>query len=263
MIDGELLGYDRVGSGPRKVIVLNDWMCDTSTWDCARTYMDDEIFSWAFVDLRGYGRSRERGGAFTVTEAANDVLALADAFGWLRFSIVGHSMSTLVALHLAQHRADRVERAVLLTPPPPAGFGSPDAMIDDARALARSDAATRADALAQRFGARLSKKWAIHKATRWCATAAPEAAAGYVAMFMRDGVPDPTARVAVPVLAITGEQDVPAMRRDAVVERLSPLCDVLEVIGLADSGHYPMQEMPPRTVALVERFLAAETERRS
>jgi pimeloyl-ACP methyl ester carboxylesterase len=261
MLDSELLGCERVGSGPRPVVVLNDWMCDTSTWDGARAYMDGERFTWAFVDLRGYGRSRGRSGAFTVGEAANDVLALADAFGWHHFSVIGHSMSSLVALHLAQHRADRVHRAVLLTPPPPAGFGAPDAMIEGARALAQSDVATRTEALAQRFGDRLSKGWAIHKAARWSATAAPEAAAGYVAMFMRDGVPNPTARVAVPVLAISGQHDVPPMRRDAVVERLAPLCDELEVIELADSGHYPMQELPPRTVALVERFLGGETPR--
>jgi hypothetical protein len=29
------------------------------------------------------------------------------------------------------------------------------------------------------------------------------------------------------------------------------------VTALADFGHHPMQEMPPLTVALVERFLAA------
>jgi 3-oxoadipate enol-lactonase len=262
MVDAERLGHDRVGSGAAPILVLNDWMCDTSTWDGARPYLDRERFSWVFVDLRGYGRSRGRSGAFTAIEAASDVIALADAFGWRRFSVVGHSMSSLVALHLAQHHPDRVERAVLLTPPPPAGFGAPDSVIESARALARSDDATRAEALRQRFGSRLSKGWAIHKAARWSATADPEAAAGYVAMFMRDGVPDPTARVAVSVLAITGAHDVPPMQRDAVLRNLSPMCDDLEVTALADSGHYPMQEVPPLTVALVERFLAAETSSR-
>jgi hypothetical protein len=45
------------------------------------------------------------------------------------------------------------------------------------------------------------------------------------------------------------------MRREAVLLSLGPLCAQLEVTPLADSGHYPMQEMPPLTVALVERFL--------
>jgi pimeloyl-ACP methyl ester carboxylesterase len=255
------LGHERVGTGPLGVIVLNDWLCDTSTWDGARPYLDGARFTYAFADLRGYGRSRGRSGAFTVEEAAADVLALADALGLSRFAIVGHSMSTLVALHLAQQRADRVERAVLLTPPPPTGFGADDATIAGAQALARADEATQLGILKQRFGARLSAAWVTFKAARWRASADPDAAAGYVAMFMRDGIPDPTARVTVPVLAITGEQDSPPMRRDAVTRALSPLCDALVVTPLVDSGHYPMQETPPLLVALVERFLGSEAPR--
>jgi len=38
-------------------------------------------------------------GAFTVVEAAADVLTLAEALRWDRFAVVGHSMSALVALH--------------------------------------------------------------------------------------------------------------------------------------------------------------------
>jgi hypothetical protein len=33
----------------------------------------------------------------------------------------------------------------------------------------------------------------------------------------------------------------------------------LIVVPFTDSGHYPMQEMPPLLVAHVERFLSAET----
>lgn len=76
-------------------------------------------------------------------------------------------------------------------------------------------------------------------------------------MFARDGLPDPTARIAAPVLAVTGEHDFEPMRSDAVKRVLSPLCDRLDVVPLADSGHYPMQEMPPLLVAHVERFLTS------
>jgi 3-oxoadipate enol-lactonase len=245
-----------VGSGPLRVVVMNDWMCDTSTWDGARAYLDLARFTFAFADLRGYGRSRGRTGSYTLPEAAADVLGLADALGWPRFAVVGHSMSTLVALHLAQHHADRIERAVVLTPPPPAGLGADDARLAASRGLALADDATRLAVLAQRWESRMSPGWATYKASRWRASADPAAAAAYVAMFARDGLPDPTARIKVPVLAITGEQDVPPLRREPVAQALGPLCEKLTITALADSGHYPMQEMPPLTVALVERFLA-------
>jgi 3-oxoadipate enol-lactonase len=253
----ELIGHEQVGVGPTRVVVMNDWLCDTSTWDGARVLLDLERFTFVFVDLRGYGRSRGRAGAFTVLEAAADVIALADALGWVRFAVIGHSMSALVALHLAQHHAERIARVVALTPPPPMGFGADEATMAGARALALADDATRLALLQQRFGARLSHLWPSYKASRWRSCADPIAAAGYVAMFARDGLPHPTARIAAPVLAITGEQDAPPMRCEAVTRALEQFCEQLVVTPLADSGHYPMQEMPPLTVALVERFLAS------
>src|SRR5690606_18118355 len=107
--------------------------------------------------------------------------------------------------------------------------------------------------LSERFAGRLSPGWARYKASRWRARADPVAAAGYVAMFARDGLPNPTARISIPVLAVTGEQDAPPMRSDAVQRQLAPLCEQLTVVSLSESGHYPMQEMPPLTVAILER----------
>src|SRR4051812_11177149 len=130
-----MLGHTSVGTGDCKVVVLNDWLCDTSTWDGARPYMDAARYTWAFGDLRGYGRSRGQRGAFTAEEGAGDVLELADVLGWRSFSVVGHSMSTLVAIHLAQHAPDRVTRAVLITPPPPSGFDYDDATLEAVRAV--------------------------------------------------------------------------------------------------------------------------------
>ncbi len=253
-----VLGHELSGSGRTRVLITNDWLCDTSTWDAARPYLNRERFTFVFADLRGYGRSRGLGGEFTVSEAASDVLALADALGWARFAVVGHSMSALVALHLAQHHAARIERAVVLTPPPPSGFGADEEMIAASRALALADDATRAKALEQRFGSRLSAGWTSYKLSAWRSRAEPAAAAGYVRMFAADGLPNPGTPITVPLLAITGEQDMPPMRSNAVAQSLGPLCGELTVTPLADCGHYPMQEAPPLTVALVERFLAAD-----
>lgn len=253
-----MIGHDKVGSGTLRVIVLNDWLCDTSTWDGARPYLDEGRFTWAFADLRGYGRSMDQQGELTVTEAAADVVSLADALGWQRFAIVGHSMSTLVALHLAQHLPDRIARAVVLTPPPPSGFGTDGATLAAMQAVARGDDSKRIHMLKMMWGDRLSERWIQFKAARWRACANPEAVAGYVTMFARDGLPSPTAHIAVPLLAVTGEQDAEIMRREAVTKLLSPLCERLSVTPLADCGHYPMQEAPPLLVTIVERFLAGD-----
>jgi 3-oxoadipate enol-lactonase len=246
------LGHEVFGQGPRRLIVMNDWLSDTSTWLGARPYMDQAGFSWAFADLRGYGRSRGRTGAFTVTEAASDLLATADALGWQRFAVVGHSMSTYVAMHLGQTATERVERVVLVTPGPPRGFGVDAAWLEQAEANTRDDA-RRAAQVRERFAAR-SPGFREYKCRRWLETSDAEAAAAYIAVYARDGLPDPEARVRVPVRVIAGEEDAPVMRKDACLANLTPLCEQLEVIGLMQCGHYPMEEMPPLSVSLVESF---------
>ncbi len=257
-----MLGHRLIGAlarspaPPLPILVLNDWIGDTTTWDAAEPYLDTDRFAYAFTDLRGYGRSSGLTGAYTLAEASADVVALADALGLDRFALVGHSMSALIALHLAQTAPERVRALVLLTPPPPGGFGADAATVAALEGLARGDDERRAQGLARVLGDELSIGFRRFKAARWRAAADPEAAAGYVTMFARDGIPDRRATVAAPVLAITGERDAPPMRAEAVTAALSPLCPSLAVVPFADCGHYPMQEAPPRLVAVIEGFLA-------
>lgn len=254
-----MLGYETLGTGDRRVIVLNDWLCDTSTWDDARRYLDVARFTWAFVDLRGYGRSRGLGDLdrVGVDQASCDVTAVADALGWRTHAIVGHSMSTLVALHVAQRAPERVERIALLTPPPPTGMGADDATLARLTDLALGDDTARLGVMSAMNAGRLCDAWVRFKVARWRATSDARAVAGYVPMFARDGLPDRDTTIDVPVLAVTGQRDAEVMRRDAVRAALSPVCRSLSVAALEDCGHYPMQEAPPPLVSLLERFLSA------
>jgi 3-oxoadipate enol-lactonase len=251
-----MLGHEPWGNGAIDVIVLHDWMGDTSTWSSARGYLDLDRFSWHFADLRGYGKSKTLRGSYSLEEAAGDVLALADHLKLGAFAIVGHSMSTYVAMHLAQHHAGRVSRTVLLTPGPPAGFGVDEASLLPIQRLAHGDDETRRAWLQQRFGDRWSAGWVRFKLRQWRATSNPEAVAQYAALFACRGLPSPTARITIPVLCVTGERDVEIMRRESMTNLLSPICDDLTMRSIAESGHYPMQEAPPHLVTLIERFLA-------
>jgi pimeloyl-ACP methyl ester carboxylesterase len=251
-----MLGCQQLGSGEIKVIVLNDWICDTSSWDAAQPYLDRTRFTWLLTDLRGYGRSKASAGRYTVEEAAADVVALADALDWKRFAIVGHSMSTLVALHLAQQLPDRIDRALLLAPVPTTGLGVDDATLAYLQSMATGSDAQRLEGLRATWGDRLCEQWIQFKAERWKAVATPEASAAYAKMFARDGLPNPAAPVVCPVLAITGEKDAPPMRAEAVTDFLEPICAQLIVTPLVDCGHYPMQEAPPLLVTTVQRFLS-------
>ncbi|HVM00309.1 MAG TPA: alpha/beta fold hydrolase [Egibacteraceae bacterium] len=66
------------------------------------------------VDLRGHGRSEHAKGAYSIKGWSNDVEALIGALELPAVTLVGHSMGTLVAQHLAVANPETVDNLVLL-----------------------------------------------------------------------------------------------------------------------------------------------------
>jgi hypothetical protein len=60
-----IIGYELFGSGSEKVIVLHDWMGDSENYASVKPWLDDTNFTYAFAEVRGYGRSKEITGAYT------------------------------------------------------------------------------------------------------------------------------------------------------------------------------------------------------
>lgn len=104
-----VLGHELVGSGPEGVIVFNDWLADCTSWRPMHLYLDKNAFTYAFVDLRGYGRSKHIPGEHNAKEAAADAFAVADSLGWQRFHIVGFSMTGMVVERMVLMHPDRIK----------------------------------------------------------------------------------------------------------------------------------------------------------
>ena len=210
------IGFTRYGDGPIPVIVLHDWFCDHSSWDAALPYLTPSRFTYIFADLRGYGASQNMEGAFTLEEAASDVVAFADHLGWSRFSLIGHSMSGLVVQRLAQLVPDRIARIVAITPIPPGGMKADEATLSSLRSLALADDDGRFAVMVTFWGTRLSETWIKFKLGLWRKTASPAA---------------------------------------ALEASMLPYYPNAQLFSFAESGHYPMQEQPPMLATVVERFL--------
>lgn len=82
------------------------------------------------LDARGTGASKDKGGdsRYTIQQLAEDVLAVVKrapeipcAARGSRFTFVGHSMGSLVGLHLALHHTAHVAKLVMVAPPPITG----------------------------------------------------------------------------------------------------------------------------------------------
>src|SRR5438270_289764 len=88
-------------------------------------------------DLRGHGESAAPAGtaAYGLATFASDVVALADAQGWPRFSLLGHSMGGMVAQLVALARPQRLDSLVLMDTSHGPVKGLDAGLIDVAKAI--------------------------------------------------------------------------------------------------------------------------------
>ena len=79
-----------IGSGDRHVLAVHGWFGSARGWGSLPDFLDRSTYTYAFMDLRGYGGRQQVAGEFTMEEAAADAIALAGELGWDRFSVIGH-----------------------------------------------------------------------------------------------------------------------------------------------------------------------------
>ena len=251
-----MLGHTIIGHGDHHVLVLHDWFCDRSSWEPTLPYLERDAFTYVFADLRGYGASKGVTGAYDVDEAATDVGALARHLGWQRFSLVGHSMTSLVVQRLAQLMPDSVSHLALVTPIGPMGLQLPEEALRANQALARASAAEQFAQLSAWWGDRLGKAWIHFKIERWRATADVEAVAKYAEMWGRADISGGAASVKAKVMAIAGTYDAPYFQADFLAKSLLSFYPGARAETIEESSHYPMQETPPLLAATIQKFLA-------
>ncbi|HEY0837568.1 MAG TPA: alpha/beta hydrolase [Azospirillum sp.] len=256
---GVVLGYAVQGGGAEPVIVLHEWLGDAANWDLMRPYLDGARFTWVFADLRGYGRSKGMAGVHTVREAAGDVLALADALGFGRFQLVGHSMSGMIGQRLALDARDRVKGLVAVCPVPASGCPA-DAAAKARMAAVLDDDEVLREAIRLRTGHRYTAGWVEFKLGIARRAATRAAQLGCLDMFTGTDFAAEAAGLDTPILALLGAHDLPLYREPSVRERFGALYPNLDIAVCQEAGHYPMLECPPLTAALIERFVGAHAD---
>ena len=160
-----ILGHELFGSGSEKVIVLHDWMGDSENYATAKPWLDGTSFTYAFAEVRGYGKSKGISGAYTTDEVAGDVSRLADHLGWSSYHLVGHSMNGMAgfkAVMLDWQSEQKIKSFVAITPVTPDGYPASD---DDKAFLtaAMTDDETAAAAFGALTGGKLNAAWSTRK----------------------------------------------------------------------------------------------------
>jgi pimeloyl-ACP methyl ester carboxylesterase len=242
-----------IGSGDHHVVALHGWFGSARGWGSLPDYLDRSAFSYAFMDLRGYGGRRDVAGDFTMQEAASDALALADELGWDRFSLIGHSMSGQAIQHVLLQSPGRVRRLVALNPVPATGVP----MDEGSWALFSGAAANRDNRFAIinfTTGGRLPPAFVDHIVQHSLDHSSADAFGAYLQSWAKDDFSDRVQGNPAAVKVIVGEHD-PALSA-AVMEqtwlRFYPSAE-LEVVP--NAGHYPMFETPAALAASIEEFL--------
>lgn len=108
------LRHGRPGALP--VLALHGWLDNAASFDALAAELGDAVDLVA-IDLPGHGHSdwlAEGSQAYSLAAAIEQVLAIADALGWQRFVLLGHSMGAAIASLVAAAAPERVERLVSL-----------------------------------------------------------------------------------------------------------------------------------------------------
>jgi abhydrolase domain-containing protein 6 len=216
------------------------------------------------VEMPGHGLSSRplRESAYDLRAMSDAVIAAMDGLDLQRYSIVGHSMGTAVALDLARRFPARVRRMALLSP-----LGLDRIRVTSASHLITPSIAMR---LAPRAVPRAAVK-AVLKVVHsdahppserdvdfyWAPTAFPDFGYAMVALLRnfewRAWATEELGAITAPALLVCGTQD-PLVRYDAVVRR-SVSMPAAKTIILSNVGHVPLAESPAEVVPEILRFL--------
>jgi len=204
-------------------------------------------------DQRGHGQSSRPAAeaAFSLDIFRDDLLALADALGWDRFALLGHSMGGMVAQLVALLVPERLSALVLMDTGHGPVEGIDSAMLELGATLVRQGGMA-ALVEAQRAAGPSPLDTPAHlrlvaqrpEYGRWSEAKALDASPQMWLALSREMVGQPDrldalAALRVPVLVLVGEQDQAFLAQSRAMAAVIPGARLAVV---ADGGHAPQFE---------------------
>jgi pimeloyl-ACP methyl ester carboxylesterase len=111
---GRITGLRAGAAGAPKVLALHGWLDNAASFVPLAPWLRD--IELVAPDLPGHGRSVHLplGADYSFAGAVNSVLDIADALGWERFALLGHSMGAGIGSLVAAACPQRIERFVAI-----------------------------------------------------------------------------------------------------------------------------------------------------
>ncbi|WP_164011005.1 alpha/beta fold hydrolase [Pyxidicoccus trucidator] len=249
--DGTSLHYRVLGDGPRTVVLVHGWMVSGAVWNWMLERMDLTGLRLIVPDGRGTGQSGKPTGGYTLEGLAQDVLAVADAAGAQRFTIVGHSMGGQLAQWVAAQVPSRVDAVMLVNPVPAAGLPLPP----DAAGLFRTSAGSREkQSTIMNLSCKLLGTDVLETLLKDTANTSAPAIENIFDAWTKGGFADKLSAITAPTLVLATDDAFlpPAFLRDAVVNPIRRA----RLAYLPGPGHYPQVERPVELAAVLTAFLS-------
>ena len=254
------LAVAEAGEGGRPFLLLHGFTGAKEDFTWEHGYLDrlaERGFHAVAPDHRGHGESSrpDDEGAYSVEILAADALALADALGWDRFVLLGHSMGGMIAQLVLDAAPERVSALVLMDTSHTAIEGLDHDTVRTAGEIAGARGMKFLNALQKERGGALptpadrqlkeSRPDYAAFADRKMEGSSPAMYAALLAAIagvggVEDRLPS-LGSVSVPALVLVGEQDRAFV---APSERMAKTIPGAELAVIPGAGHSPQFEAP-------------------
>lgn len=238
-VDGVDLRYDVSGSGS-PVVLLHGSVLSRAIWR-GLGYLDPLAAAHTVIriDFRGHGRSGapHEAAAYSQEAFVADLLAVLDAEGVGRASLMGYSLGARVALSTALAHPGRVRRLVSLGGSASAQHGAVDSVFFPGVIDAVRDGGMEAFCSGQGLGPEVEGRRARATRTAFLAADHRAVAALFTATDATPGVPDEIlADCTVPALWMAGTEDHPRFEESQHAAALMPDAEFMPLPGRDHGG---------------------------
>lgn len=247
------ISYKTIGNGKEKVFVTHGWKLDHTCFSPLFPALDQQFFTYVFIDQRGYGLSRDLNGPYSIDQVAADIIDLSNTLGFDKFHVIGHSMGGKVIQRIMVDASERVISAIGITPVP----ACPIPLDDDEWALfsaAHDDRQKRQKIFRFSTGNRYTDSWYDYAVDKSMASCTAEAFAEYLRSWVYYDLVEDIKGNKTPIKLLVGEHD-PHMTAELMADTYGHWLEKTEIEVIQGSGHYPMLETPLFLASKMEEFM--------
>lgn len=266
------------------VILLHGFPESHRTWREVAPRLQNE-FRLIMPDQRGYaGSDRPQDvDAYKTDILIDDIFALADALGVDRFALVGHDWGGSIAWLAAARRDPRLERLAIVNAPHWAVFQK--SLIEDEaqrrasqyitmfrnpaaeqvieamgleaffdKVIGHADLANFPESEKRQYLAEWAQPGALTAMLNWYRASALVVPPPGITVPLPDALLSLSTKIDIPTLVIWGMRDTALL--PVQLDGLDPVVAHLEVVRIADAGHFAPWEAPDAVAGALRGFLA-------